>query len=80
VRGRCPTLPLLVTGVGAQAGALAQSVRAADNGAATGFLVNASRGVTYAAQAGEDSGRAARAAALALRDEINRALAAPVRG
>lgn len=80
VRERCPALSFLVPGVGAQAGALAQSVRAADNGAATGFMVNASRGVTYAARVGEDGAQAARAAALTLRDEINRELAAVVRG
>jgi orotidine-5'-phosphate decarboxylase len=74
VRERCPDLPILVPGVGAQAGALEESARAADNGTTYGFLINASRGVTYAAKAGEDPFRAARAAALGLRDAINQAL------
>lgn len=76
VRERCPELPILVPGVGAQQGELAASVRAADNGRPWGFLVNASRGVLYAAQAGEDPATSARAAALALRDAINAELAA----
>lgn len=76
VRTRCPRLPILVPGVGAQGGALEESVRAADNGSPTGFLVNASRGVLYAAVAGEDPATAARAAALRLRDAINAELRA----
>ncbi len=76
VRERCPELPILVPGVGAQQGELAASVRAADNGRPWGLLINASRGVLYAAKPGEDSAAAARAAALALRDAINAELAA----
>jgi len=76
VRERCPELPILVPGVGAQQGELAASVRAADNGRPWGFLINASRGVLYAAKPGDDPAIAARAAALALRDAINAELAA----
>jgi orotidine-5'-phosphate decarboxylase len=71
VRGRCSDMPILVPGVGTQGGALAESVRAADNGKPWGFLVNSSRGITYAAKSGEDHAGAARAAALRLRDAIN---------
>jgi len=71
VRERCPELPILVPGVGAQQGELAASVRAAANGRPWGFLINASRGVLYAGNAGEDPAQAARAAALALREAIN---------
>jgi orotidine-5'-phosphate decarboxylase len=76
VRGRCPQLPILVPGIGAQGGALQESVCAADNGSPSGFLVNASRGVLYAAAAGGDAAAAAREAALRLRDGINAALRA----
>lgn len=71
VRARCPDLPLLIPGIGSQGGALEESVRAADNGTSTGFLINVSRGVTYAAKPGEDAGVAARAAALRFRDAAN---------
>jgi orotidine-5'-phosphate decarboxylase len=70
VRQLCPEVPLLVPGVGAQAGALEESVRAADNGRPTGFLVNASRAVLYA----EGGHHGIRAAALQLRDGIAAAL------
>lgn len=76
VRQRCPQLPILVPGVGAQGGALQESVRAADNGTPTGFLLNASRGVLYAAGEGEEPAVAARTVALRLRDAINRELRA----
>ena len=76
VRERCPELPILVPGVGAQQGELAASVRAADNGRPWGFMVNASRGVLYAAKSGVDPAAAARAAALAVREAINAELAA----
>lgn len=76
VRERCPRLPILIPGVGAQGGALGASVRAADDGTPTGFLVNASRGVLYAAGPGEDPASAARQAALGLRDAINAELQA----
>jgi orotidine-5'-phosphate decarboxylase len=73
VRERCPALPVLIPGVGAQAGALADSVRAAANGSLDAFLVSASRAVMYAA--GEQGPReAARTVATGLRDEINAVL------
>jgi orotidine-5'-phosphate decarboxylase len=73
VRRRCPTLPILVPGVGAQEGALEQSVRAAANGSVDGFLVSASRAVMYASSE-RGTRDAARSAAARLRDEINAVL------
>ncbi len=71
LRSFCPNLPFLVPGVGAQDGDLHAAARAAQGPG--GFLVNASRAITYA---GEGAGLrdAARTAALRLRDAINAAL------
>lgn len=62
-------MPLLVPGVGAQAGDLPSAVRAARNRQGANAIVNASRGVLYASN-GRDFAEAARRAALALRDGI----------
>lgn len=70
LRAVCPELPFLVPGVGAQAGALEESVRAAANRTDTGFLISASRAVMYAG-AGNEVDVAARRAAVQLRDAIN---------
>lgn len=78
VRERCPDLPILIPGIGAQGGVLVESVRAADNGSATGFLVNSSRGVLYAAGPEQDAGEAARAEARRFRDAINQALGSSI--
>jgi len=83
LRGRCAEMPFLVPGVGAQQGALAESVRAGVDASGTGMLINASRAVLYASRDRRDFAGAARRTAQALRDEINRereaALAAPGR-
>lgn len=73
VRERCPTLPLLVPGVGAQGGELAAAARAATGSAAGCMLINASRTILYAS-AGSDYAAAARTEATRLRDAINQAL------
>lgn len=70
LRERCPDMPFLVPGIGAQAGALAESVRAGIDARGAGMLISASRGVTYASK-GPDFATAARREALRLRDEIN---------
>ena len=76
VREIAPTLPLLIPGVGAQGGDAAATVRSgwrAQGGVTTGaVLVNASRSVLYASR-GDDFAAAARAAALATRDTLERA-------
>src|SRR5690242_15945340 len=63
-------MPLLVPGVGAQGGDVAQVVRNGQTAAGTGLIVSSSRGILYASAA-DDFASAARAAALSLRDQIN---------
>ena len=80
VRALAPTLPLLIPGVGAQGGDAAATVQAGwrgdGAGATTGaVIVNSSRAILYAGE-GTDFADAARAAALATRDALNRARAA----
>ena len=80
VRELAPTLPLLIPGVGAQGGDAAATVQAGwrgdGAGATTGaVIVNSSRAILYAGE-GTDFAHAARAAALATRDALNRARAA----
>lgn len=72
VRAACPGLPLLVPGVGAQGGDLADAVRAAVDAQGGGALINAARSILYA-DAGAGFADAARAEALRLRDAINAA-------
>lgn len=72
VRSIVGELPLLVPGVGAQGGDAREVVNAAATTDGTGLLVNSSRAVLYASQ-GDDFARAARAAALRLRDELHSA-------
>jgi orotidine-5'-phosphate decarboxylase len=76
IREICPDLLFLMPGVGAQDGAVAEAVQAAVDAHGAGILVNASRGVLYAA--GGDPGcapdgwrDASRNAAVSLRDQIN---------
>jgi orotidine-5'-phosphate decarboxylase len=75
VRERCPELPILVPGVGAQQGDLEAAVAAGLGREAqppwAGLLIVAARQVLYASS-GADYPAAARAAARALRDRINR--------
>lgn len=71
IRAACPELPLLVPGIGAQAGDLAAAARAASGPGE--FLMNASRKVTYPPE-GHDLATWARATALELRDAIEAAL------
>lgn len=72
VRSWYPDLPLLVPGVGAQAGDLEAAVRGVLGRAGAPILVNASRSVIYASH-GPDFAEAARSAAAALRAAINEA-------
>jgi len=64
-------VPLLVPGVGAQGGDVGAVVYNGKNTAGTGLIVSTSRAVLYAST-GADFADAARRAAVALRDEINR--------
>ena len=72
VRALAPDAPILLPGVGAQAGDLERSVQAALDGRGGGTLVNASRSVLYASR-GSDWQTAARVEALRLREAINAA-------
>lgn len=72
VRARCPDMPFLVPGIGAQSGDLDASVRAGLDAHGLGMVINASRGVTYAST-GADFAEAARREATRLRDAINAA-------
>lgn len=74
VRRILPTAPLLIPGIGEQGGDLAATVRAGVDADGYGAIVNASRGVTYASD-GDDYAAAARAAAVAICDDIERARA-----
>jgi orotidine-5'-phosphate decarboxylase len=70
VREICPDQVILVPGVGAQQGALEAATHAAMDANGGGFLINASRGVTYASR-GDDYAAAARKEAQRLRNRIN---------
>jgi len=71
LRELCPDMPILVPGIGAQQGSLADALRAGLDARGRGLLVSASRGVTYASK-GPDFAAVARQAALRLRDAMNR--------
>lgn len=70
-RALCPGMPILLPGVGAQDGDLAEAVRAGIDAAGGGAIISASRGVLYASR-DSDYALAARSAAIRLREEINR--------
>jgi orotidine-5'-phosphate decarboxylase len=79
VRKVAPTVPLLIPGVGAQGGDAVATVkagyRAAQGETTAPIVVNSSRAVIYAS-AGADFAQAARAAAIATRDQLRAAQAA----
>jgi orotidine-5'-phosphate decarboxylase len=72
VRARVGDMALLVPGVGAQQGDVAQVVQNGRTQAGTGLIISSSRAVLYASAGAEFAG-AARAAAEKLRTAINRA-------
>lgn len=73
VRQSCPSMPILIPGVGAQGGELKAAVKAGADRSGRLALVNSSRGIIYASQ-GTDFADAARLAASTLRDSINAVL------
>lgn len=77
VRDRCADLPILLPGVGAQAGDLDASVRSGLDARGEGLLVSASRSVIYASADDADWPGAIRSAALHLRDAVNTVRAIP---
>jgi len=70
VRARLPEAPLLVPGVGKQGGDAAATIRNGLDKNGGGLIINASREVIFASD-GYDFAKAARAKAMALRDEFN---------
>ena len=70
IRELCPAMSLLVPGIGAQGGDLPTVVRRGTDKSGTNVIINVSRKVLYASHESDFAG-AARAAAGALRDEIN---------
>ena len=74
VRAIAPDAPILLPGVGAQAGSLRASVEAGVDRAGRNLLVSSSRGVLYASSDPVRFANAARNAAEKLRDEINAVL------
>lgn len=71
VREICPDMPVLLPGIGAQGGDMAEAVHAAADSNGSGFIVAVSRQVLYAGR-DADYATAARKAAQELRDDINR--------
>ncbi len=71
VRAIVGDMPLLVPGIGAQGGDVQAAVQAGQTRIGAGMVINSSRSILYASH-GEDFAQAARAAALAARDQINR--------
>lgn len=70
IRKRSPNLPILLPGVGAQAGDVQASVENGVRDAGDGLIVSSSRGIIYAGS-GPDFADRARNAAISLRDQIN---------
>jgi orotidine-5'-phosphate decarboxylase len=71
IRESHPDMPLLIPGIGAQGGDLALAVRYGVTAQGGRAIYNSSRQIIYASR-GRDFAQAARCAAQALRDEINR--------
>jgi orotidine-5'-phosphate decarboxylase len=70
VRALVGDMPLLVPGVGAQGGDVAQAVSNGQTAAGTGLIISSSRAILYASR-GADFASAARSATERLRAEIN---------
>ena len=74
VRERCPGMPMLVPGIGAQGGDLDASLVHGLDADIPNLMISSSRGITYASRDPETFAEAARRAALELRDSINAVL------
>jgi orotidine-5'-phosphate decarboxylase len=71
VRALVGNMPLLVPGIGAQGGDIEAVMRAGCTAGGGGLMINSSRGIIYAGH-DEDFAATSRAAAIELRDAINR--------
>jgi len=76
VRAIVGDMPLLVPGIGAQGGEVAEVVRNGRTREGTGLIISSSRAILYAS-AGADFAAAARTAAQALRAQINASRSSP---
>ena len=74
IRERCPGMPMLVPGIGAQGGDLEGSLIHGLDRDIPNLLISSSRGIIYASSDAETFAEAAGRAALDLRDSINRIL------
>jgi orotidine-5'-phosphate decarboxylase len=72
VRAVVGDMPLLVPGIGAQGGDVGATVAAGADSQGFGMVINSSRAILYASS-GDDYAEAARAAAIATRDQIRAA-------
>jgi len=70
IREIAKSLPILIPGIGAQAGELESTVKFGTDEKGERAIINSSRGIIYASQK-EDFAEAARGEALKLRDKIN---------
>ena len=71
IRERCPGMPMLVPGIGAQGGDLEGSLGHGLDADIPNLLISSSRGIIYASSDAETFAEAAGRAALDLRDSIN---------
>jgi orotidine-5'-phosphate decarboxylase len=71
IRRKLPEMPFLIPGIGAQGGDVALTIKNGVSPQGDKAVVNSSRQILYASK-GPDFADAARRAALALRDEINK--------
>lgn len=71
IRGIAPDMPILLPGVGAQAGALEASVEGGTDAFGRNLIVSSSRGVLYASSDPGEFADAGRGAAETLRSQIN---------
>ncbi len=78
IRQKYPEMPLLIPGVGAQGGDLAQVVSYGADAGRQRTIINSSRQILYASK-GKDFSHAAGRAAKEIRDKINDYLANPIR-
>ena len=73
VRDIVGNMPILIPGIGAQGGNLAQSVKAGKNERGKGMIINSSRGVIFASR-GPDQSAAARNEVLKMNNQIKQSL------
>ena len=71
IRALAPTMPILIPGIGAQKGNLESAVRYGCDKRGELAVINVGRSIIYASR-GDDFAEKARAAALKMREEINR--------